>query len=97
MKDLALGNYYFVETKAPTGYELNKDKHEFKIEAGKTATAVTVNVSDVKTKEGISKTDNSNSKNNSSLPKTGETANVAFYVLGSFMVLVSGLIFKKRN
>ena len=30
------------------------------------------------------------------LPKTGETANVALSVLGSFMVLVSGLIFKKR-
>ncbi|EOI08642.1 cell wall surface anchor protein, partial [Enterococcus faecium] len=30
------------------------------------------------------------------LPKTGETTNVALSVLGSFMVLVSGLIFKKR-
>ncbi len=30
------------------------------------------------------------------LPKTGETTNVALSVLGSFMVLISGLIFKRE-
>ncbi len=47
VKDLAWGQYYFVETKAPTGYEMSTDKPEVLTvgrpgEAGKTYTDISV-------------------------------------------------------
>ena len=34
VSDLALGNYYFMETKAPVGYQLSTEKYRFEIKAG---------------------------------------------------------------
>ncbi|CEA01677.1 Serine-aspartate repeat-containing protein D precursor [Metalysinibacillus saudimassiliensis] len=46
VKDLAFGEYYFVETKAPTGYELSKEK--IKVEVNKESTTL-VTVENTKT------------------------------------------------
>ncbi|WP_436667313.1 SpaA isopeptide-forming pilin-related protein [Latilactobacillus sakei] len=36
VKDLTPGNYYFVETKAPTGYDISKKHYDFEIKKGQT-------------------------------------------------------------
>ncbi|WP_424348627.1 SpaA isopeptide-forming pilin-related protein [Latilactobacillus sp. 5-91] len=43
VKDLTPGKYYFVETKAPTGYDISKTHHDFEIKKGQ-ATATPVEV-----------------------------------------------------
>ncbi|XRJ97517.1 SpaA isopeptide-forming pilin-related protein [Latilactobacillus sakei] len=43
VKDLTPGKYYFVETKAPTGYDISKKHHDFEIKKGQT-TAKSVEV-----------------------------------------------------
>ncbi|AUX11112.1 hypothetical protein C0213_01180 [Latilactobacillus sakei] len=43
VKNLTPGKYYFVETKAPTGYDISKKHHDFEIKKGQaTATPVAV-------------------------------------------------------
>ncbi|OPF50545.1 SpaA isopeptide-forming pilin-related protein [Clostridium baratii] len=44
VKDLRPGDYYFVETKSPIGYELDKSKHEFKVTLGETDTPIQLTV-----------------------------------------------------
>ncbi|WP_029699477.1 SpaA isopeptide-forming pilin-related protein, partial [Clostridium sp. Ade.TY] len=44
--DLRPGNYYFVETKAPEGYNLDNSKHEFKIILGEAEKQASVTVKD---------------------------------------------------
>ena len=42
VKDLVVGEYYFIETKAPKGYQLNKEKQHFVISDEENTTKVTV-------------------------------------------------------
>ncbi|WP_024615991.1 SpaA isopeptide-forming pilin-related protein, partial [Clostridium sp. Ade.TY] len=46
VENLRPGNYYFIETKAPVGYDLDNSKHEFKIVLGEAEKQVSVTVKD---------------------------------------------------
>ena len=51
VKDLRAGEYYFVETKAAIGYELDNSKHGFKITLGETESPIELIVKNTKVKE----------------------------------------------
>ncbi|MGX7039265.1 SpaA isopeptide-forming pilin-related protein, partial [Vagococcus fessus] len=48
LKNLPLGDYTIVETKAPKGYELDKTEHKVSIVSGETATPVQVDITNKK-------------------------------------------------
>ncbi|MDK1728910.1 prealbumin-like fold domain-containing protein, partial [Dellaglioa algida] len=52
VSDLTPGNYQLVETKAPTGYDLDKTPVKFEIKKGQT-TAVKVTKTNTLTKGGV--------------------------------------------
>ncbi|WP_278321779.1 SpaA isopeptide-forming pilin-related protein, partial [Clostridium baratii] len=51
VKDLRPGEYYFVETKAPIGYELDNSKYGFKITLDETESPIELIVQNTKVKE----------------------------------------------
>ncbi|MGG7097451.1 SpaA isopeptide-forming pilin-related protein [Clostridium sardiniense] len=76
VKDLRPGDYYFVETKAPVGYELDNSKHEFKITLGKTESPMELVVKNTKIKEDKPKEEdpkeNDDPKDNNNKPNTND-------------------------
>ena len=79
---LTNGDYYFVETKAPKGYQLETSHHEFTIKSTETADIETVTVSDEKTDR---------------LPDTGERTGLLITILGILTIVFSVLIFLNKN
>ena len=80
--NLTNGDYYFVETKAPKGYQLETSHHEFTIKSTETADIETVTVSDEKTDR---------------LPDTGERTGLLITILGILTIVFSVLIFLNKN
>ena len=78
-ENLAIGNYYFVETKAPAGYQLDASKHGFEIKAGETAKPV-----------GVTVTNEADKERGSNLPKTGMKSESSLLVIGA-LLLIMGL------
>ncbi|TDW09824.1 pilin isopeptide linkage protein [Breznakia blatticola] len=76
------GNYYFQETKAPKGYQLNKEKINFEIKANQT-TAVSLMFENKKTP------DKPVVFRPSTSPNTGDPNNTPYYL---FMLLLSGVV-----
>ena len=76
VKDLRPGEYYFVETKAPIGYELDSSKHEFKITLGETESPIQLLVKNIKVKEDAPKVEDSKPndypKDNNNKPNINE-------------------------
>ncbi|MDH2872576.1 LPXTG cell wall anchor domain-containing protein, partial [Bacillus cytotoxicus] len=77
--NLAIGSYYFVETKAPAGYQLDASKHGFEIKAGETAKPV-----------GVTVTNEADKERGSNLPKTGMKSESSLLVIGA-LLLIMGL------
>ncbi|PCS07925.1 hypothetical protein RU87_GL000661 [Lactococcus plantarum] len=80
--NLTNGDYYFVETKAPKGHQLETSHHEFTIKSTETADIETVTVSDEKTDR---------------LPDTGERTGLLITILGILTIVFSVLIFLNKN
>lgn len=78
-ENLAIGNYYFVETKAPAGYQLDASEHHFEIKAGETAKPV-----------GVTVTNEADKEEGSNLPKTGMKSESSLLVIGA-LLLIMGL------
>ena len=78
-ENLAIGNYYFVETKAPTGYQIDVSEHHFEIKAGETAKPV-----------GVTVTNEADKEKGSNLPKTGMKSESSLLVIGA-LLLIMGL------
>lgn len=106
-KDLAPGNYNFVETKAPKGYKLSDEKLGFSIpekatgrpavvEAGKYVNEAVPAESTKTTK--IKKTTNKDSKSFTSFPKTNEVRLPMIMLIGLLLVASAGyFIYKRKN
>ena len=77
--NLAIGSYYFVETKAPAGYQLDASEHHFEIKAGETAKPV-----------GVTVTNEADKERGSNLPKTGMKSESSLLVIGA-LLLIMGL------
>lgn len=91
--NLPVGSYYFVETKAPAGYQLDESKHHFEIEAGETAKAVGVTVTNEADEEKEPNRPNQN-------PKTGmksESSLLVVRALLSIMALATIWIQNRNN
>ncbi|MGF6376701.1 hypothetical protein M2140_001779 [Clostridiales Family XIII bacterium PM5-7] len=97
IKDLAPGTYYYQETKAPYGYELDSKLYKFEITTKTTIVKKTmtnklkVGFVDLDTdKNGKVKPDGSVDLNNGN-PKTGDSSNMALYVI-LLLIATSGAL-----
>ncbi|KRL97819.1 hypothetical protein FD50_GL001191 [Liquorilactobacillus satsumensis DSM 16230 = JCM 12392] len=82
--NLKLGKYYFVEVKAPKGYDLNKDKQTFRITLRMTEKSIPANVqvTDKKTPVQPEKPENP-TQSSSSKPRTGTSGSTINKQTGS--------------
>ena len=56
VEQLTWGTYYFLETKAPQGYEMSAEKHTFTVDASNAGSVQTIQVSDEKIKGSVALT-----------------------------------------
>lgn len=95
IENLATGTYQLVETKAPTGYELDTTPIKFEISKD------TLNLSLTKTNytQNAPETDNSTHGNSGStyFPNTGTVNKGSFYILGVLLVSLSGWLYFGRK
>lgn len=102
--DLEEGKYYFIETKAPTGYILSQEKHFFTINVGEKASIAKITVTN-EAKPVIPKEPGKPSKPTSGgttttkkmLPKTGEIINDLFVYGWTILLTSSFMLFWKKK
>ena len=102
--DLEEGKYYFIETKAPTGYILSQEKHFFTINVGEKASIAKITVTN-EAKPVIPKEPGKPSKPTSGgttttkklLPKTGEVINDLFVYGWTILLTSSFMLFWKKK
>ena len=108
VKKLSPGDYYFVEKEAPAGYTINKEKREFTIQSAEDNKPAIVNVGEFVNKKlppaDVPKSSNqaNNSKHDSgtttgSYPKTNDTRNSWYLVVGVAVLIIAGTIYYRRK
>lgn len=103
---LSPGEYYFTETKAPTGYTINKEKRKFTIDSSKENKPAIVDAGKVVNQE-IPKTPTSSNHSSDSktasgtqtgsYPKTNDTRNSWLIVVGIAAIVIAGTIYFRRK
>ncbi|CAD5902979.1 conserved hypothetical protein [Carnobacterium maltaromaticum] len=96
---LAPGTYYFVETKAPTGYQLSTKKYEVTIpnQALEEPQAIAVTIKNERIKTATPSATNGKT-DSSQFPQAGEKSNRMFRLLGVLAICLAGLfLFSKNN
>ncbi|WP_058211187.1 SpaA isopeptide-forming pilin-related protein [Lactococcus lactis] len=92
VNNLKPGNYYFKETKAPTGYVLNdKNQYAFTIELQTTAKISKVSVTNVKEKGLLNPVKHISNSKDKGLPKTGDSSNGWIMIIG-LIILISAMV-----
>ena len=108
VKKLSPGDYYFMEKEAPAGYTINKEKREFTIQSAEDNKPAIVNVGEFVNKKlppaDVPKSSNqaNNSKHDSgtttgSYPKTNDTRNSWYLVVGVAVLIIAGTIYYRRK
>lgn len=108
VKNLSPGDYYFVEKEAPAGYTINKEKRQFTIQSAEENKPAIVNVGEFVNKKlppaDVPKSSNqaNNSKHDSgtttgSYPKTNDTRNSWYLVVGVAVLIIVGTIYYRRK
>ena len=108
VKNLSPGDYYFMEKEAPAGYTINKEKREFTIQSAEENKPAIVNVGEFVNKKlppvDVPKSSNqvNNSKHDSgtttgSYPKTNDTRNSWYLVVGLAVLIIAGTIYYRRK
>lgn len=108
VKNLSPGDYYFMEKEAPAGYTINKEKREFTIQSAEENKPAIVNVGEFVNKKlppaDVPKSSNqaNNSKQYSgttigSYPKTNDTRNSWYLVVGVAVLIIAGTIYYRRK
>ncbi|MFW7433559.1 SpaA isopeptide-forming pilin-related protein [Vagococcus carniphilus] len=100
------GKYYFLETKAPTGYILSQEKHFFTIKVGEKASIEKITVTNEAKPVTPKEPDKPNKPTSGGttttkkmLPKTGEVINDLFVYGWTILLMSSFMLFwkKKKN
>ncbi|WP_242274474.1 SpaA isopeptide-forming pilin-related protein [Bacillus cereus group sp. BfR-BA-01310] len=102
VEGLVPGNYQFIETKAPKGYELDETPLVFEIKGGETSKAVTVMKENKLIKKDPTipvKPEDDQKKPSEELPHTGRAAtNYLLIVVGGSLIVLAGLLlYRKRK
>ncbi|MGY3721778.1 MSCRAMM family protein, partial [Vagococcus carniphilus] len=102
--DLEEGKYYFIETKAPTGYILSQEKHFFTIKVGEKASIEKITVTNEAKPVTPKEPDKPNKPTSGGttttkkmLPKTGEVINDLFVYGWTILLISSFMLFWKKN
>ncbi|UUV98211.1 SpaA isopeptide-forming pilin-related protein [Vagococcus luciliae] len=88
---LSVGSYYFVETQAPEGYELDTSPQRFAIKAGETSEVTEMKMSNQKTADRIIVKDKKNIRRQ--LPKTGDKFDIELIYIGFLLLLSCVMLF----
>lgn len=97
IEGLQSGTYYLKETKAPDGYNVLKTPIKIVVEGDETTGQRVIKVDKNGTLEPVDKVEVQNNKG-SLLPSTGGMGTTLIYVVGSILVLASGIVlFSKRK